>query len=378
MDNTPAPEKRPRYVLSSYTTSNKEENIDWFFFEIKLNGKRFEIDVSISEFQNSPSRTEQARKALTTLRSDWDGTQDEGETSSLDGVPDHPQDSIGECCKFMVAPHLEQFERLAPLPAQGTILTLDYFFSSESYKCRLTAVDDEFMLGEIERRAPWPDSDLELSELGLEDNPESREWTNIFPTFTSNQVEVICGEWKDSYDLICVDSTAVIVDGQEFFFKPVHIPDHPQEKREIGAYEKIEKANFGPEVRTSRLYGVVVDENQQLKGLLFHRITIDEPLEYKVTSDTPEASRKRWAEQVETTVKALHKEGIVWGDAKPENVLVDDKGDAYVIDFGGGYTRGWVDREKAGTIEGDLEALEKILTFVATKGIEDGDSDSDD
>jgi len=32
---------------------------------------------------------------------------------------------------------------------------------------------------------------------------------------------------------------------------------------------------------------------------------------------------------------------VIWGDGKPDNILIHDKiDDAWVIDFGGGYTKG--------------------------------------
>ncbi|KAK0709129.1 hypothetical protein B0T26DRAFT_754385 [Lasiosphaeria miniovina] len=58
----------------------------------------------------------------------------------------------------------------------------------------------------------------------------------------------------------------------------------------------------------------------------------------------------RWATQIEAAVSALHKAGIVWGDVKAENVLVDRDDNAWIIDFGGGYTRGWLDADLAGTV----------------------------
>lgn len=71
----------------------------------------------------------------------------------------------------------------------------------------------------------------------------------------------------------------------------------------------------------------------------------------------PEAvlsSKRKCVDQVQDISLKLHEAGIVWGDAKLDNVLVDKNGDACIIDFGGGYTRGYVDKEKAGTVEGDL------------------------
>jgi Ser/Thr protein kinase RdoA (MazF antagonist) len=38
----------------------------------------------------------------------------------------------------------------------------------------------------------------------------------------------------------------------------------------------------------------------------------------------------------------LHNKGRVWGDAKPDNVLIRENGDVVLIDFGGGFTLGWV------------------------------------
>jgi len=60
-------------------------------------------------------------------------------------------------------------------------------------------------------------------------------------------------------------------------------------------------------------------------------------------------------------VKELHRVGAVWGDAKTDNILIDKDSNAWVIDFEGGYTEGWVDEDRAGTKEGDLQGLGKIL-----------------
>lgn len=56
--------------------------------------------------------------------------------------------------------------------------------------------------------------------------------------------------------------------------------------------------------------------------------------------------------------------GIIWGDAKPDNVLIDSNQDAWVVDFGGGYTEGWVPKQLAETMEGDRHGLEKIVEFI--------------
>jgi hypothetical protein len=57
----------------------------------------------------------------------------------------------------------------------------------------------------------------------------------------------------------------------------------------------------------------------------------------------------------------------LYGDAKAANVLVDTYMDAWIIDFRGGFTEGWVQREKAGTVEGDTQGLAKIVDYIFSK-----------
>lgn len=95
---------------------------------------------------------------------------------------------------------------------------------------------------------------------------------------------------------------------------------------------------------------------------------IDRPLSIRIYPDEPDDSppviRERWVGQLDTTLAGLHKVGIVWGDVKAENVLIDWDNNAWVIDFGGGYTKGWVDKEIAETVEGDLVGMAKLKKFI--------------
>ena len=74
--------------------------------------------------------------------------------------------------------------------------------------------------------------------------------------------------------------------------------------------------------------------------------------------------KKRWATQVQQSVEFLHQIGVVWGDGKADNVLVDTENNAWLIDFGGGWTRGWVDESLAGTYDGDKQAIDRIHAFL--------------
>ncbi|TPX11580.1 uncharacterized protein E0L32_007791 [Thyridium curvatum] len=74
--------------------------------------------------------------------------------------------------------------------------------------------------------------------------------------------------------------------------------------------------------------------------------------------------RQKWALQIRQTVEQLHGIDVVWGDGKASNVIVDDEDQTWLIDFGGGWTEGWVDEGLAGTVDGDEQAVQKILDFL--------------
>jgi hypothetical protein len=78
-------------------------------------------------------------------------------------------------------------------------------------------------------------------------------------------------------------------------------------------------------------------------------------------SEATACLRRKWATQIRGTLKSLHNLGILWRDIKIDNVLINDDGDAVVLDFGGGNTMGWVDRDKYGTMEGEEQGLGKII-----------------
>lgn len=72
------------------------------------------------------------------------------------------------------------------------------------------------------------------------------------------------------------------------------------------------------------------------------------------------STRKEWAAQIEFTLRELHRHDIIWGDAKPANVMIDVDNNAWLIDFGGGFTPPWVDEPLVESREGDLHALKMI------------------
>ena len=72
------------------------------------------------------------------------------------------------------------------------------------------------------------------------------------------------------------------------------------------------------------------------------------------------ALKEKWNRQVRDTVRALHRHGIIWGDVKPDNVLIDREHNTWLIDFGGGFNSGYVDVDVMETVEGDWQGVSRM------------------
>lgn len=114
-------------------------------------------------------------------------------------------------------------------------------------------------------------------------------------------------------------------------------------------------------VAVPRLLGVVKHPGTGLViGLVREWISGQVPSE-TVVAETSLETRQKWMTQIRRAVSRLHGLGLIWGDGKLENIVVDEKGDAWLIDLGGGFTKGWVDEELSDTVEGDEQALCNIM-----------------
>ncbi|KAI3322249.1 hypothetical protein HD806DRAFT_536714 [Xylariaceae sp. AK1471] len=144
-------------------------------------------------------------------------------------------------------------------------------------------------------------------------------------------------------------------------------------EREFDCLSKVARCNLVNSIRVPRLLGLVTSaETGKIIGILEEYIPTG-MLSYlrDLEDEGMEASaerRKKWGAQIRETVDLLHKIGVIWGDGKPHNVLVHkETDDAWLIDFGGSYTHGWVDAELMETLEGDEQAVCKILEFLDTR-----------
>ncbi|ETN37617.1 uncharacterized protein HMPREF1541_07239 [Cyphellophora europaea CBS 101466] len=156
------------------------------------------------------------------------------------------------------------------------------------------------------------------------------------------------------------------IDGSDpntYFFKPVD-PTQPQPaNREIELLHKVHSLDLHQHFRVPYIHAFVGFRTSKTDIVGYLLTTIDEavPLTKLLDSEVDESKREKWAQETKKIVKTLHKHGIIWGDAKADNFLVDRDDALWVIDFGGSYTEGWVDEELLETKEGDDMGLEKIV-----------------
>ena len=140
-------------------------------------------------------------------------------------------------------------------------------------------------------------------------------------------------------------------------------------QREIGLLGQILEATIYPRLRTPTLLGLISAENDSnlITGLLMDYIESESLVSDLFSMDidsVPQIRREAWAKQISDNLERLHQIGLVWGDAKAGNIILDKESNPWIIDFGGGFTDGWVDASLADSITGDLQGLGKILKFL--------------
>ncbi|KAM0720538.1 hypothetical protein Q7P37_004674 [Cladosporium fusiforme] len=264
------------------------------------------------------------------------------------GDQESQDDNIGDMFNWLLEGCSPQLSRLPP-PEIPTNPTLDDYFNKNHYHFTLHATSkDEFKLEPTAE--PSSGFHLGYSKHLL------KKLDFLRPSFQLSEV-TICAD-SPAEALSCPPRKVCTQTGGPYFFK------HHVNKRELETYADIERAGLTG-ARISRLGGLVSDSGA-IWGLLLNYIETDP---YVVTlRDALKAAsspvREQWIEQVTTTLTQLHSGGVFWGDAKPENILIDTDNNAWIIDFGGGYTEGWVDENLAGTIEGDEQGLARIIEFM--------------
>ncbi|KAF5707947.1 serine threonine kinase [Fusarium mundagurra] len=338
-----------RYDIARWQVHDTEDDCDLI---IRSNsGHVFYCHICPSQFIRSPSVTAQHFKCLQLLRS--------GEVEIDDFYEDDAFEWLLGCFEPLITNRLSSSE--LDVVAEPTLA--DYFFPKQSFICSLSALDDRLMPRELDTKDHWWSSPIvKFDDDFLED---LNTWTECY---TPSQVRICYAGPDESLIKPPKYTTVTSKDGEPLtcFFKKFELSFGSRHARqELMTLKKIIEAKIPPppEAYICRLKGVV-REGGGLLGMLFTWIPSKGVLSKARAAASPPELRKRWATQIQRSVDLLHKNGIIWGDAKAENVLIDQNDDAWVVDFGGGYTVGWVDEDKAGTLEGDRQGLVKILNML--------------
>ncbi|KAL9567434.1 hypothetical protein ACKAV7_008384 [Fusarium commune] len=322
----------PPWSVLEFTFHNEETDSE---LVIMCNYHKFIISISSDSFSQSPA-----------LESKYLFFLKVAENFELDGY------TVEDFYDWIAEPLLPKFRQLPEVTAS---LTLQDFLFPETSRYN--------MRGEGETLVAIPsDGSGDVAPIFGIDLPE--ESCALWPQHDPKDIQL--PKKKNSHGPPSFKPSKVLLkDGSAAYFKPMRPGDERIFLNELNKYRSIRDAHLDESLRISRLIGLVRDESGLAFGLLLTYIDCgNKTLLCATQPDTPGDLRQKWAEQVRDMVHQLHTAGIVWGDVKPDNVLIDRQKDAWLIDFGGGYTHGWVPKELAGSVEGDLHGLQKIEEFL--------------
>ncbi|KAK3318131.1 hypothetical protein B0H66DRAFT_556314 [Apodospora peruviana] len=360
---------------------------------IRCNGREFHIEISPFYFCNSPVVESQYRKFLAAVR------DEDIDTDTRETEPQHPEDVLDEFHAWLIAAFEPVFLEVAPdippsfdpakLAAGEAHPLLSEYIFPEEYSCRL----------EVENDKPFPilmrDQESRFRPVLDNIDPELAQELGQYVKFVDpSAVEVSFRRPEQA--LSVHHPTRVLVELHDLshqktlcFFKDFTRSRYLCLDDKMEAHLRLCKfTTLAADVRVPHLRGIVAAVNDKggIAGLLFtcvdHRRENDGHLFEDQLVHTLIPLRQRWARQVRETVEQLHNAEIVWGNATLDNVVIDKKNNAWLVGIGSGaYTVGWVDKDKAGTKEGDLQGVAKIVECLSGEEYEPwpySDSDWDE
>lgn len=302
------------------------------------NGTCFHVTLSTENFQEAPNIKDQYLQYLDALEAD------------------DPHVTEEDLYDWALGPLLPLFQQIDLNPTNKQTFTLNNYFNPVTLKYKLHAGGGMLEASPNDKNNTRP----RYQGVNLAPSDLSFPW----PSFRPSEIS-ICN--KDLKDALTQFPRKVLVNRETIcYFKAFQPGCQREALHELNVNLRLDQLEVEGGLRIPRILGLVQGEgSSSYMGLLLSYIDCDgRTLEGAIPADTPKHLRQRWADQVNNTLKHLHKASIVWGDAKAANVLVDRSMDAWIIDFGGGFTEDWVEREEAGTIEGDMQGLAKIVDYI--------------
>ncbi|TLS23145.1 uncharacterized protein PpBr36_05822 [Pyricularia pennisetigena] len=324
-----------QFVIDSWTTSTRDNECTII---VRSSGAVFYLQCIPAELEAEPILLADFYKSLKILKTN----------EHEDDVGDEGYDARRAEAEKLAQPFNEIISALAPDPPMPPI-TLHQWLNPEWFL--LIATADE---GKIRPRRDYENPYLPPGEYR-----QSRLWKSLdldkwVPNwYLARDVQIISANPGEN-PLLSPPSKVFVQGDVTCHFKGFE-RGFPAVFRELRTFRKISDAlatgQIPSDMRICRLQGVVCDvdvdtPNQtRITGLLLvyiePKITPAPSTLMNIARSTNQETRKRWAKELGTTVQTLHKAGIQWGDAKPDNILVDKNDDLWLIDFDGGYTRTW-------------------------------------
>ncbi|KAL3264048.1 hypothetical protein ABHI18_001189 [Aspergillus niger] len=325
------------------------EHDKWTRITLACKGKCFQIEISPENFIQSPLSFQMYSRHIDLMYDD----ENAAETA---------EDDLYD---WVLAPFLPIFDQVEPSLITGKTATLRYYLSPETYYFQLYFVDERMEpRHDYEVRRTLREPGVDIGDFALHPN-----WGKCTP----EMVEQCLSDGEYGYSK---HPRKVCVDGKLCFLKESHTKRGLL--RELDIYRRMENQGLrdDPQVHIPRLVGVVYGSHDSccIIGILLSLVDCENlTLSCALHDEVTFAQQKKWEEQITTTVDLLHRADIIWGDVKMDNVLVDRNDDAWVIDFGGGYTEGWVAKEHMETMKGDEEGLSRMIERIySNAGSEDG------
>jgi hypothetical protein len=335
---------RPPYEIGATWSSLNDTDVQ---LNVCVGDKHFRIDLFTSNFSANPQLLKEY--LLHVERSDPTFIPPPLED------PDEYVDPLEEFYDWATAPFAPLFCQIPPLDRSRAYTLQDCLFA-EQFIYTLQVAGDKLV--PVQRHV---DTESWLVGVLL---PASRPLDRTaLPVYRPGDVYVLLDNHAVALPM---NPRKVFINGSDVrFFKQIPPGDVSMTVTELATYSKIRAAGLGDHVRVSRLLGFVEDEHtSRIVGLLLSYIDCQNMTLSCAVRGSDRALLQKWLDQITHSINELHRCGIVWGDAKPDNVLVDVHNNAYLIDFGGGYTNGWVDKELNNTQAGDLQGLSRIEAWL--------------
>ncbi|KZF25549.1 hypothetical protein L228DRAFT_244406 [Xylona heveae TC161] len=316
------------------------------FIVVMHNDHRFCISVSESSLKGAPVQTMNEYLHLFSLLESDDSNAETG-------------DPVEKMSDWVIAACLTQFATLAPPETKCQPQNLFDYFNPNTFSLELVIADGELTAVQIVedmRNAPFLVPNITLSE-SIERLAEN------IPRVDPSEVKI---DWTVPYYVVA-RPTKVFVGEEAYFFKPSPRGMDRHIGREIETLFRLRQSGLDVQINVPVLHGLVrYGDSAGISGLLLTYIEHRNTLADVLRSITPVSKdlKLKWHRQVIHMLSQLHAAGIVWGDAKTDNILVDYNDDLWLIDYGGGYTRGFVDESVAETLEGDLQGLSVLVDLL--------------